>query len=80
LKREKGTVRLMARDYKQVVEGIAALWQERRAANAGDVAYSLMRGRSVPPFGSLSAGRARSDPTSRFSRRAIRLVIPMIWP
>jgi len=41
LKREDGTARLVAGDYKQVVEGIAALWQERRTANAGDANYSL---------------------------------------
>ena len=41
LKREDGTARLIAGDYKQVVEGIAALWEERRAANAGDANYSL---------------------------------------
>ena len=41
LKREDGTARLVAGDYHQVVAGIAALWQERRAANAGDAEYSL---------------------------------------
>ncbi len=41
LKREDGTARLVAGDYRQVVAGIAALWQERRAANADDAGYSL---------------------------------------
>ena len=41
LKREDGTARLLAGDYRQVVAGIAALWQERRAANAHDPGYSL---------------------------------------
>ena len=41
LKREDGTARLVAGDYHQVVAGIAALWQERHAANAGDADYSL---------------------------------------
>ena len=40
-KREDGTARLVAGDYHQVVAGIAALWQERRAANAHDSGYSL---------------------------------------
>jgi hypothetical protein len=41
LKREDGTARLIAGDYQQVVDGIAALWAERRAANANDPTYSL---------------------------------------
>lgn len=41
MKREDGTARLLAGDYRQVVAGIAALWQERRAANAHDSGYSL---------------------------------------
>ncbi len=41
LKREDGTARLLSGDYRQVVAGVAALWQERRAANAHDPGYSL---------------------------------------
>ena len=41
LKRDDGTARLVAGDYHQAVAGIAALWQERRAANAHDSSYSL---------------------------------------
>ena len=41
VKREDGTARLVAGDYRQVVAGIAALWQERRQANADDPGYSL---------------------------------------
>ncbi|UZO94935.1 Conjugal transfer protein traA (plasmid) [Roseomonas mucosa] len=40
-KREDGTARLIAGDYAQAVAGIAALWQERRAANAGEAGYAL---------------------------------------
>jgi len=41
LKREDGTARLIAGDYRQVVEGVAALWAERRAAHVADPSYSL---------------------------------------
>jgi hypothetical protein len=41
IKREDSTARLVAGDYHQAVSGIAALWQERRAANAHDAGYSL---------------------------------------
>lgn len=41
LKREDGTARLVAGDYHQAAAGIAALWQQRRAANASDAGYSL---------------------------------------
>ena len=41
VKRGDGTARLVTGDYGQVVEAIAALWQERRAANAGDPDYTL---------------------------------------
>ena len=41
LKREDGTARLIAGDYRQVVEGVASLWAERRAANAADLTYTL---------------------------------------
>jgi len=40
-KREDGTARLLPGDYRQVVAGIAALWQERRTANAHDPGYTL---------------------------------------
>jgi hypothetical protein len=41
LKREDGTALLIAGDYRQVVEGVAALWAERRAANAADPSFTL---------------------------------------
>ncbi len=41
IKRENGTARLVAGDYHEAVAGIAALWQERRSANAHDAGYSL---------------------------------------
>lgn len=41
MKRADGTARLITGDYRKVVQGIADLWQERRAANAGDPGYTL---------------------------------------
>jgi hypothetical protein len=41
MKRDDGSAKLITGDYRQVVDGIAALWQERRAAHAGDADYTL---------------------------------------
>ena len=41
MKRADGTARLITGDYRKVVQGIADLWQKRRAANASDPGYTL---------------------------------------
>ena len=41
MKQADGTARLITGDYRRAVQGIADLWQERRAANAGDLGYTL---------------------------------------
>ena len=40
-KREDGTVRIVPGGYREAVEHVAALWQARRQANAGDPGYTL---------------------------------------